>query len=537
MRALAFVLVMGAAPAAAADWLQFGFDPSHRGINTAETTLSPANVAQLKLLYSVTLPAKAEGAPVLLANVVSSGHGKKSKYDVLFLTLRNGTLLALDAATGKQLWSQYPAGSNACAANGGCFTTSSPAIDPGRQYVYNYALDGYVHKYQVSNGTEVSGRGWPQLVSTKPDTEAESAALGFATAGDRATYLYATISSAPWLSDFGGYDYQGHITAISLSTGKQITFNVTCSDQGSVHFVKNDPNPPIISQPDCAKQFFTNNGQTLSAGDGGIWGRGGATYDPANDRIYIATGNGLFDANNGGHNWSDSVLALPAALTSARTTPVNSYTPVEYQSMMYYNNDLGSTSPVLVPAPAGSVRTHLGLQVGKDSYLRLIDLDMMSGAAGNTGGDLFVGAVPQGNEVKTQPLVWTNPATHDLMLIIANNFGISASRIYADPANGNLPAIQGSGPPNWVNPGVAVAGSSTSTGGSSPVIANGVLYYAGGSGVLALDPVSGATLWNDTSMGVADAGTTSRFRKQSLIVVNGRVYAPDNQGRLWVYQQ
>jgi len=533
MRAFALFVAAVAAPAVAADWLQFGFDASHSGTNPNETALSPANVSQLRLLYSIALPAKAEGSPVLLTNV---GVAKKSKKDVLYLTLRNGTLVALDAATGQQLWSQYPASSNPCAANGGCFTTSSPAIDPGRQYVYSYALDGYVHKYRVADGGEVTGRGWPELVSTKPDTEAESAALGFATAGDRKTYLYATISSAPWLSDFGGYDYQGHITAISLATGRQITFNVTCSDQGSVHFVKNDPNPPVSAKPDCAKQFFTNNGQTLSAGDGGIWGRGGAVYDPVNDRIYVSTGNGLFDANNGGHNWSDSVLALPAALTAARTAPLNSYTPVEYQSMMYYNNDLGSTSIVLVPAPDGSSRTHIGMQVGKDSYMRLIDLGIMSGVAGNTGGDLFVGSVPQGNEVKTQPLAWTNPATHAVMLIVANNFGISATQVIADPANGNLPALRGVGPPNWVNPGVPVAGSATSTGGTSPVIANGVLYYAGGSGVLALDPASGATLWNDTSMGVADSSTTTRFHKQSLIVVNGRVYVADNQGKLWVFQ-
>jgi len=118
---------------------------------------------------------------------------------------------------------------------------------------------------------------------------------------------------------------------------------------------------------------------------------------------------------------------------------------------------------------------------------------------------------------------------------VANNFGISATQVFADAANGNLPALRSVGPPNWINPGTAVAGSATSTGGTSPVIANGVLYYTGGSGVLALDPATGSTLWNDTSMGVADASTTTRFHKQSPIVVNGRVYAPDNQGRLWVY--
>ena len=160
MRAFALLVAAVAAPAVAADWLQFGFDASHSGTNPSETALSPANVSQLRLLYSVALPAKAEGAPVLLTNV---GVAKKSKKDVLYLTLRNGTLIALDAATGQQLWSQYPAGSNPCAANGGCFTTSSPAIDPGRQYVYSYALDGYVHKYRVADGGEVTGRGWPEI--------------------------------------------------------------------------------------------------------------------------------------------------------------------------------------------------------------------------------------------------------------------------------------------------------------------------------------------------------------------------------------
>jgi outer membrane protein assembly factor BamB len=132
--------------------------------------------------------------------------------------------------------------------------------------------------------------------------------------------------------------------------------------------------------------------------------------------------------------------------------------------------------------------------------------------------------------------VWTNPDTGAIMLIVANNFGISATQVIADATNGNLPALQHAGPPNWINAGVSVPGSATSTGGTSPVLANGVLYYAGGSGVLALDPASGAMLWNDTSMGVADSTTQSNFHKQSLIVANGRVYVPDDHGMLWVYQ-
>ena len=533
MRKFVLLFTLVATPAAATDWLQFGFDASHSGVNPAEATLTPANVAQLKRLYSAALPGKVEGAPVLLTNVATPVGTR----DVLYMTLTDGTLIAVDAAAGTVLWSQYPADTNACATNAWpCATTSSPALDPNRQFVYNYALDGFVHKYHVGDGGEVTGAGWPQLASAKPDVEAESGALAFATAHNGTTYLYATFAGAPWLPDFSGYDYQGHVTAINLAAGTQVTFNVACSDQGSVHFVKSDPNPPVSATPDCIQRWFTNNGQTLADGDGGIWGRGGVTYDPANDRIYVSTGNGYFDANNAGYDWSDSVLALPAALDQALTAPSDSYTPVNYQNLMYYDVDLGATAVTLVPAPVGSVKKHIGVQAGKDSYLRLIDLDDMSGmgAPGNVGGELFIGSVAQGNMVITQPLVWTQPGA--IMLIVANNFGISATQVIVDSTNGNLPALRAAGAPNWVNAGTPVPGSATTTGGTSPVIANRVLYYAGSSGVVALDPSSGTTLWSDASMGAANATTKTSFHKQSVIVVNGHLYvADDRSNKLWVY--
>lgn len=534
MRAIAFLLAAVAAPAAATDWLQFGFDASHSGVNPDETLLTRDDVGQLGLLYSTPLPARAEGAPVLLTAVATPGGSR----DVLFLTLGNGSLIALDAADGSVLWSRAPASPNACVLDDTpCFTSSSPAIDPNRQFVYSYALDGYVHKYQVGDGTEIVEAGWPELASAKPDVEMESAALGFATAANGTTYLYATFAGAPWLPDFSGYDYQGHITAIDLGSGAQTTFNVMCSDQGSVHFVENAPNPPVANEPDCLQQWFTSNGTAMADSDGGIWGRGGATYDPASDRIYIATGNGLYDANNAGFNWSDSVLALPAALDQPLIAPLDSYTPTNFEAMMYNDVDLGATSLTLVPAPPGSARSHIGVQAGKDSYLRILDLDDLSGmgAPGYVGGELFVGSVPQGNMILAQPLVWTNPDTGAIMLIVANNFGISATQVIVDAANGNLPALLRSGPPNWANYGIPVPGSATSAGGTSPVLANGVLYYAGGSGVLALDPASGTTLWSDTSMGSADATTKSSFHKQSLIVADGRVYVADDHGMLWAY--
>jgi DNA-binding beta-propeller fold protein YncE len=64
------------------------------------------------------------------------------------------------------------------------------------------------------------------------------------------------------------------------------------------HFVENG-----TSENDCIVNF--------SGRLGGIWGPAGAVFDPQTNKVYVATGNGLFDANTaGGHEWGDSVLAL-----------------------------------------------------------------------------------------------------------------------------------------------------------------------------------------------------------------------------------
>ena len=524
--------------AAAADWLQFGFDPAHSGRNPRETLLDAANVARLRLRYSVALPGTVPGAPVLLSSVTTPVGVR----DVLYATQANGALLALDAASGALLWSRYPSTTHPCAlptADDQCTTASSPAIDPGRQFVYSYALDGFVHKYTVGAGSEITGGGWPQLTTLKPELEQFSSALAFATARNGTTYLYVVHSGPAWLPDDSG-DYQGHLTAINLSTGTQVVFNAVCSDLGSQHFVRNDPNPPTTLQPDCPQQQMNAPGDPtpFPTGDAGIWGRAGVVYDADTDHIYVSTGNGVFDANNGGHNWSDSVLSLPAAFDAPLTAPFDSYTPANFLNLMYYDLDLGSTSIAILPMPPQSTRPHIAAQSGKDGNVRILDLDDLSGAreAGHTGGELYLGSVPQGNEVKTQPLVWTDPNNGLSMLILVNNFGVSATQIVTDYARGNFPALRSAGAPNWINGGTPVHGSATSAGGTSPVLANNVLYYAGASGVSALDPRTGATLWNDASMGAADASANSSFSKQSVIVANGRLYVTDNRGMLWVYE-
>jgi hypothetical protein len=296
---------------------------------------------------------------------------------------QDGSLLSIDANDGAIVWSRRSPGP-------GKLTQSSPAVDPSRQYVYAYGLDGYVHKYKTADGTEINTGGWPQLVTRKPDLDKVAAALTIATAGDGHTYLYVVTDS---YYDIG--DFQGHLTTIDVGTGTQAVFNTQCSDM-TIHFVANGITSGA-SQNDCATVPSGRVGQTAN---GGIWGRPGAVFDSATDRVYLATGNGLFDPTNAAGNgkyWSDSVLALnPDGSGAGSGLPLDSYTPTTYAALLETDADLGSTSPAMVPVPALSAFPHLALQGGKDGCVRLLNLDDLSGVgeAGHAGGELQAIALP-----------------------------------------------------------------------------------------------------------------------------------------------
>jgi outer membrane protein assembly factor BamB len=462
------------------DWQQFGYDPRHSGTTSQEPTLQTGNVSTLHLLYKVALPGTLDDAPVFLSSVATPA----GLLDLLYLTTTDGQVVAIDAATGRTVWSHQP-------ATGPQYTTSAPAIDPSRRYVYSYSLEGRVHKYRAGDGAEVTNGGWPEVATLKPEVEKCSPALAVATAASGHTYLY--VGNGGYPGDQG--DYQGHVTAIDLASGAQQVWNADCSNQ-PVHLTHGNPDCPDVQSA--------------------VWARGGVFYDSDIDRILFATGNGVFDAVQGGFNWGDSVLALRPDAASNGGLPADSYTPTNFQQLDNQDADLGSTAPAILPAVAGSRYPHLAVQSGKDAQLRLLNLDNLSGSGrpGQVGGELQLIGVPQGGEVLTAPAVWTDPATGVVWLFLANDSGISGLQVTADGTGS--PSIV----PVWTNP----------AGGTSPVVANGVVFYVGGGGLQALSPRHGAVLWSDAAPGQAG------IHWQSPIVVNGRVYVADSGGNLWAYQ-
>jgi outer membrane protein assembly factor BamB len=347
-----------------------------------------------------------------------------------------------------------------------------------------------VHKYAAGDGTEVTTGGWPELATTKAFDEKGSSPLTIATASSGATHLYVTHAGYP--GDNG--DYQGHVTAISLSDGSQHVFNAVCSNQ-TVHFVET-PGTPDCSQVQAA-----------------IWARAGVVYHSTLDRIFLVTGNGTFDPTHS--FWGDTVFKLNPDGTGAGGAPLDSYTPTTFQQLQNADLDLGSTAPAILPTPAQSTVVHLALQSGKDAILRLLNLDNLSGQGGpgHTGGSIGTDIpVPQGGEVVTAPAVWVNPGDGSTWAFVGNSNGVAGLKLVIDASG---------------NPSLSAVWHIT-VGTSSPLVANGILYVAStDNNVRALAPTTGAQLWQ---------GAIGGIHWESPVIANGTLYITDESGFLSAFR-
>lgn len=449
-------------------WPAFDGGGQRSGINTAETQITPANVANLTRIWQKGMPAVVDGAPVELPNVATA-QGSKT---LLFVTTKAGSLLAIDAATGNQVWRQD--------SNGPNFTTSSPALDPSGHFVYGYGLDGKVHKYDVGTGKETTDNTWPVTITHMPNVEKGSSPINVGNG-----FLYMPIAGYP---GDGGH-YEGHAVAVNLSTGAVTVFNALCAN--ITH---------VLGPNECADV------QTA------IWARGGVVVDPVTGNVFVTTGNGPFRGD--GRAFGDSVIELSPDLTKV----IDSYTPGSFAQLQAADQDLGSAAPAILPKQASSSTPYLMVQAGKDNTLRLLNRQNLSGQGGpnHTGGELQMVALPQGGDVDTHPVVW-NDGAGMTWVFVANFSGFSAFKVVTDGAGHTTLQLA----------------YHNGNSGSSPFMANGVLFVQGDGVLRAMNPTTGAVLWSSTQ--ASAGGSIGGLHWQSPIVVNGHVYVPDNAGNLSAY--
>ncbi|HEY6485394.1 MAG TPA: PQQ-binding-like beta-propeller repeat protein [Candidatus Cybelea sp.] len=470
--ASAIVLLMTALPARAVDWPVFGFDPARSSFNSSERTLTVRNVHRLRERWQVAFGTGlvADSTPIFL-NRVRIGHSLRP---MLYQTTTSGATFGIEAITGRIVWK--------FATHGPKYTRSTPAADPSGTAIYAPGVDGKVHKLNAATGREVQSPGFPARISHMPNTEADDAPLNVANG-----YVYATTSA---YNDDDALPYLGHVVGVNLTSGEQRVFNSLCS---KVHRL---PEPHF-----CRQQRS------------GIWSRGSAVVDPDSSmggRIYVSTGNGDFNANTGGHNYGDSVLALAPDLSDL----YGSYTPANYQQLQERDLDIGSTSPTLLPRQPSSTTPLMLAQGGKDAVLRLVDRASLPGV----GGELQMINLP--SALFSTPAVWTD-ASNSAWIFMGFPSVVQAYRLETSASGvSQLVGI-------WQN----AAGSTVL--GTSPVVANGIVFVAFNGQIVALNARTGAELWNSAMP--SSGKTIGSVHWESPIVVNGWVYCSDHNGSLTAY--
>jgi len=263
----------------------------------------------------------------------------------------------------------------------------------------------------------------------------------------------------------GGYigdrpPYQGHVAIIDSQTGKLLhVWNSLCSDR-----------PGLLNPSSC------HDSQSA------IWGRAGAVIDADTGSMFVATGNGPYD---GKKNWGDAVIELNPDATQM----LGNYTPKNNAELNNEDLDVGSTSPVLLAQ-------NVLAQGGKDGLIRLLSIQAIAGTVAHVDQELQNVSTPSGSRLMTAPAVWRQGG--QTWMFVADSGG-TAAWIFED----NKLVLK------WKN----------RNGGTSPVVASGLLYiYSPEGGLRVYDPTKGSQLAD------LDCGGG---HWNSPIVVDGKIALPE----------
>jgi len=369
-------------------------DNSRSGQNNRELALAPSttNSSIFGKLFSCPLDGYAYAQPLYVPNLVIPGGGT---HNVIFVATEMDSVFAFDADANPcmQLWqtSLIPAGEQAVPApnlditNGDSVPfigiTGTPAIDPISSTLYVVA---------ETQGTSTNPPYFERLYALDLATgqrkiqPAGVQALSSSPIGPVFSPLLANQCAALLLDNstvyvaFGSHDGEGNYH------GWLMSYNAATLQQNAVFDV------------------------TPGGMQGGIWQSGGGPSADSNHNVYLATGDGTFDANRGGSDYGDSFVRLAAGGTMSVS---DYFSPCDQQTLSTAGNDLGSSAPVLLPDAAGSVtQPHLMMGGAKNGSLYVLNRDSLwqfSSSCPDSPGRAQVVPIGDGPILST-PLFWDN---------------------------------------------------------------------------------------------------------------------------------
>jgi len=247
--ALSALLMSGAAMLGATDVLMEGVDAQRTGWVQNEKIFTPANVGATTLLWRVQLNSTARSMhnlfPPLIAESVMTAQGPLEMGLVAGIT---DDLFAINVANGQVLWrrrfenrltNQAPVDNVLCPGG----QTAVPAlvqVSPGKYTVYAVSWDGRLHQINLADGENVA----------------------------------APEKFIP-----------GNGKAYALNYKDGVIYTATAQGCGG------------LTNAFHSFDLASRRASTFIPAGGGLWGRRGAAID-AEGRVYLGTGDGIFDPEN-----------------------------------------------------------------------------------------------------------------------------------------------------------------------------------------------------------------------------------------------
>jgi len=334
------------------------------GANTNETVLTPANVnfSTFGKLFTLSVDGFIVGQPLYLPGVQFPDG---STHNVAYVATQHDSIFAFDADQNMApLWTTSyidPAAGitsvpiSAFGCPGTDFTEigimSTPVIDPVQGTIYvlakteeNGAFVFRLHGLSLTTGQDVIA---PAVISASATTTTGTLQFNPAIEMQRPALTLAngTIYVGFGSNGCDSYAYHGWLLAYDEKTFDQVGTFLT-----------------------------TPNGK-----DGAIWQSGGGPAVDTDGTIFLATGNGTFDASSGGLDYGDTMLHLsPASISSSGLTVLDYFTPYNELALAQDDKDLGSGGVTLLPRQSGPHKNEM-VGGGKGGTLYLVDRGDMGG--------------------------------------------------------------------------------------------------------------------------------------------------------------
>jgi hypothetical protein len=423
---------------------------------------------------------------------VSNGPGGKP---MLIVVTERNAVVALDAATGTQLWTKtvgtpVPRSQLPCGNIDPLGITGTPVIDSNSRTVYVAAMttpDGgrtkqhLIFALSLDDGSTRSR--WPVNVS---GMKYSSFSFNSSVQNQRgALLLLSGVLYVPYGGHWGDCgDYHGWGIAVPVNDPKSATAWAT------------------------------------EARGGGIWAPGGIATDGRS--IFVATGNTF-----GARTWmgGEAVIRLGTGAKFGGN-PADYFAPSDWKRLDDADADIGGSGPVLLDVP-GATPSKLIVALGKNAVAYLLNRDDLGGIGrgnGTRGEGIQSSRVASGEIINAAAAYRTASASY----VVFETRGIGVG---CPSRSGNLVALRiGASAP----PSIAVAWCANNMGGGSPIVtttdgrSEPIVWTIGTQSSNRLHGYDGETGEVVFAGGGQDEQMSRVQNFQTPIVVNGRIFVAAN---------